>query len=171
MMTDQLSLWESAHAGAVVVDGYRYTLWRSWDAGKSRVLFIMLNPSVANSVDSDPTLRRCISFARSWSMGSIEIVNLFAMISPYPDVLKQAAEPIGEENDSYIQQALTRAALVVLAWGACKHIGQRNLDIRRLLEDREVHCLGRTQGGFPRHPLYLAHETPLIPYSWKDGNK
>ncbi len=80
-------------------------------------------------------------------------------------------QPVGTLNDNYIQQALTRAALIVLAWGACKHIGQRDLDVLRLLEDREVYCFGCTQGGFPRHPLYLAHGTPLVPYSWKDGNE
>ncbi len=94
MATNQLSLWDSTQLGAVIVENYRYTLWRIWNPEKPRVLFIMLNPSKGNQVENDPTLRRCIGFAKSWGMGSIEVVNLFGLISPYPDALKREAEPV-----------------------------------------------------------------------------
>ncbi len=151
--------------GAVIVGRYRYTLWRRWNDAQPCVLFIMLNPSEANEVKNDPTLRRCIGFAQSWGYGSLEVVNLFAYISSDPSTLKQVEDAVGAENDVYIQQAITNVALIVCAWGACKHIGQRDGDVLHLLNEREAHCLGRTQGGFPRHPLYLARETALVRYS------
>jgi hypothetical protein len=124
----------------------------------------MLNPSRASAMDVDPTLRRCLAFVRSWGMGSIEVVNLYAYITPYPAVLKQAKDAIGAENDVYIQQAIRRASLIVCAWGACKLKGRRETDVLRLLQGREAYCLGLTKEQCPCHPLYLAGDTPLVRY-------
>jgi hypothetical protein len=165
MDTAQLTLWASeSSAGAVIVGNYRYTLWRQWDPALPRALFIMLNPSVANGIDADPTLRRCLAFARSWGMGSIEIVNLFAYISPYPEVLKQVEDAIGAENDRYIQRAIARTSLIVCAWGAFKQIERRDREVLRLLDGREAHCLRLTKEKCPYHPLYVPGDTQLIRY-------
>ena len=43
---------------------YRYRLWRTWDVATPRVLFVLLNPSTAAERVNDPTIRRCIGFAR-----------------------------------------------------------------------------------------------------------
>ena len=51
---------------------YRYALWRRWEPGP-QVLFIMLNPSTADELTDDPTIRRCIGFARSWGFGSLAV--------------------------------------------------------------------------------------------------
>lgn len=164
-MTNQMTLWNTENsAGAVILGNYRYTIWRTWNPDRPRVLFIMLNPSTANAVDLDPTLRRCLAFAKSWGMGSLEVVNLYAYISPCPEDLKQV-DAVGKENNAYIQQAITRAFFIVCAWGACKYIGQRDQEVLTLLDSHEIYCLGRTSGGYPRHPLYLAHKTPLTIYT------
>ena len=64
--------------GAVITGNYRYLLWREWDSQSKTVSFIMLNPSRADAEINDPTITRCINFARSWGYGRLEIVNLFA---------------------------------------------------------------------------------------------
>src|SRR5438093_11151238 len=94
---------------------YRYTLWRAWYPDHPRVVFIMLNPNNANEQKNDPTIRRCITFARSWGFGSVEVVNLFAYRAPHPSQLLKVADPIGAENDHYFLQALKRSACIVAA--------------------------------------------------------
>src|SRR6266487_5248505 len=66
--------------GAVLdVSGiYRYSLWRAWSAYHPRIVFVLLNPSTADEQRNDPTIRRCMGFARTWNFGSVEVVNLFA---------------------------------------------------------------------------------------------
>ena len=141
--------------GAVIIGDYRYCLWRVWDLGLPRALFIMLNPSSATETQDDATLRRCVSFAKSWSCGSVEITNLFAFRSTDPTMLSQVADPVGPENTTYIKQAIARAEVIVCAWGAHKSIGYRDIEVLQLLDGREVHCLGCTKNGLPRHPLYV----------------
>ena len=85
---------------------YRYSLWREWDANAPRVAFVMLNPSRADANTDDPTLRRCLGFARSWGCGSIEVVNLFAYRASRPDILRVVLDPVGPENDRYLQEAV-----------------------------------------------------------------
>jgi hypothetical protein len=141
---------------------YRLSLVRAWDEGP-RVAWIMLNPSTAGADQDDPTLRRCIDFARRWGCGSLEVVNLFALVTPLPGALRTASAPIGPDNDAAIAAAIARADLVVAAWGAAHRglLGRAD-DVRARLPARAM-CLGFTKSGDPRHPLYLARDTPLVP--------
>jgi hypothetical protein len=50
---------------------YRYRLERQWDSEKAKVAFLMLNPSIADACQDDPTIRRCIGFARAWGHGGL----------------------------------------------------------------------------------------------------
>lgn len=154
----------SALNGAIIVDNYRYVLWRIWNPSLPRVLFIMLNPSTADQIQNDATLRRCIHFAQSWSCGSIEVVNLFAFRSTNPSMLAHVADPVGPENNTHIQQAIRRASLIVCAWGAYKNSGKRVREVLKFLEGREVYCFGCTREGNPRHPLYVPAISQLLCY-------
>lgn len=44
---------------------YRYTLEIVWDDGKPLAQFIGLNPSTADEVKDDPTIRKCKQFAKN----------------------------------------------------------------------------------------------------------
>ncbi len=68
--------------GAVIRGNYRYLLWREWDSQGKTVSFIMLNPSRADAEVNDPTITRCINFAKLWVYGRLEVVNLFAIVLP-----------------------------------------------------------------------------------------
>ncbi len=99
------SLIEGDRNGAVLsADGvYRYRLWRTWDASKPTLAFLMLNPSTADATEDDPTIRRCLGFAKEWGYGSLVVVNLFALRSPNPDALRENDDPVGPENGEHLQ--------------------------------------------------------------------
>ena len=134
---------------------YRYSLWRTWEPVHPTLLMILLNPSTADGERDDPTIRRCRQFATAWGYGGLEIVNLFAYRTPHPSCLRQAKEPIGGQNDAVIQGAIAHAAQVVVAWGNGGSFLGRDRTILQALVSQPLHCLGITQRGQPRHPLYL----------------
>lgn len=143
-------------SGAVITGDYRYLLWREWNSESKTVSFIMLNPSRADAEINDPTITRCINFAKSWGYGRLEVVNLFAYRTSKPSLLKQAAEPIGKDNDRYIVEAVRRSDRVILAWGNHGTWQQQDLYVLQLLKTyKHLYSLGITKKGCPRHPLYL----------------
>ena len=138
---------------------YRYRLKRRWGAG-DKVLFVMLNPSTADAQRDDPTIRRCIGFARKWGFGSVEVVNLFAYRATKPEALKRVDAPTGPANSRAVRNALRRARLVVIAWGnsgAFQRGGIRMLDrLRHTVRSSKLVALGWTRLGHPRHVLYIS---------------
>jgi hypothetical protein len=141
---------------------YRYHLWRVWDEDAPRVAFVMLNPSTADARQDDPTLRRCLGFARAWGYGTLDVVNLFALRATDPNALRHALDPIGPDNDIYIQDVTRRADLVVAAWGNRGILHNRDRQIGRLLAGLPILCLGLTDQGHPRHPLYVKNNAVCL---------
>ena len=152
-------------------ENYRYLLGRKWDESLPQVTFVMLNPSKANDKDNDPTLTRCINFAKSWNKyGSLEVVNLFAYRSPEPHKLCQVYDPVGSENNSYIQVATERAALIILAWGTGKYprIKNRSEEVISLIYGQQpLHCLKLTKDKDPHHPRGLKKNIQPIIFPYK----
>ena len=145
---------------------YRYLLRRRVGESNRRALFVMLNPSAANERDDDPTIRRCIGFARDWGYGVLEVANLFALVSTKPEALARAQDPIGPRNDATIRAAMKRADIIILAWG---NHGLRLPDRAARVESLarkagHPHHLGITKMGAPRHPLYLPRDTQPTPF-------
>lgn len=146
---------------------YRYTLWRTWDRSSSRIAFVMLNPSTADHRQDDPTIRRCMDFARRWGHGSLLVVNLFAYRTPSPAELARARRPIGPDNDRYLRAARRRCADIVVAWGVHGALHGRDaqaLEILGLGRRKPLLCLGTTAAGHPRHPLYLPGTTRPVAF-------
>ncbi len=52
---------------------YRWWLERQWAAERPRLIFIGLNPSRADGIRDDATLRRLLGFARGWGYGALEV--------------------------------------------------------------------------------------------------
>jgi hypothetical protein len=135
---------------------YRYDLTRVWDRAKNRLCFVMLNPSTADSMVDDPTIRRCGGFAHSWGYGSIVVVNLFALRVTRPIHLNDHPDPVGPLNDD-VAGFWIRRLPVIAAWGAHKKTVERVewFGEQIALNDHPVRCLGTTKDGHPRHPLYV----------------
>jgi hypothetical protein len=142
---------------------YRYRLWRRWDASRPVVAFCMLNPSTADESSDDPTIRRCIGFARTWGYGGLDVVNLFALRATDPRELRLSRDPIGGLNDAYLIDAAARSAAMVIAWGAHGVFRSRGAAALELLSPRgRLLALGWTDSGEPRHPLYLRRDVQPI---------
>jgi len=146
---------------------YRYVLRREIEQPHEvfkPCLFIMLNPSTADAEQDDPTIRRCIAFAKREGCSSLTVVNLFALRATDPSELIGHPDPIGPENDLHIMDQLANhtPGLRIAAWGG-KHIaverGEWLMDMAS-----QLHCLGTTQTHEPRHPLYLRSDTELEEY-------
>lgn len=147
---------------------YRYRLSRVWDEDQPRCVFVMANPSTADHLVLDPTIRRCVAFARAWGCGALEVVNAFGIRSTDPARIREVADPVGAGNDEAIVAAATSGSIVVAAWGVHgAHLG-RETAVRALLGDAgiELHALLVTRDGHPGHPLYVPGET--VPVRW-DG--
>jgi len=144
---------------------YRYLLTCRFGAGPS-VLFVMLNPSQADENVDDPTIRRCIGFARREGFGKLEVANLYGYRTSDPDELFNEDDPVGIENDIALEQAVIRADGVVVAWGNHADPG-RVAEVSRILTSKSnntVQCFGLTQHGQPRHPLYLPADAELMAF-------
>jgi hypothetical protein len=152
--------------GSAIFDetgSYRYLLRREWDGTGEAVGFIMLNPSTADAMTNDPTIRRCIGFARAWGYGSLWVGNLFAYRSRDPKRLLCVPDPIGPENDDYLRQLAGKVQRLVLAWGDRGIYLDRGAKVKRALSARySLYCLGTTRNLHPRHPLYLKKEVRPI---------
>ncbi len=151
---------------------YRYTLWRAGfhqDLSVRKVLFVMLNPSTADALVDDPTIRKCRGFAERWGSWRFDVANLFAWRATDPKELKVAQQSgqdiVGPENGGHLAALATQASRIVVAWGAhAKRWEPYTRTVARSLFTNHrgpLFCLGRTSGGFPRHPLMLAYDTPL----------
>ncbi len=144
---------------------YRYTPWRNWDElfTYSYVVFIGLNPSTADETTDDPTVRRCIGYARDWGYAGLCMMNLFAFRATLPADMKAAQDPVGPDNERALIDISEYAGVVVAAWGVNgAHLGQ-DLKVRKIIPD--LSYLKLTKDGFPGHPLYLSRG--LRPMPWK----
>ncbi len=149
---------------------YRYYLAREWDRERPTCCFIMLNPSTADATVDDPTIRRCIGFAKSWCFGKVVVLNLFAYRATDPKALGCGDLFVGPMNDEWLRVNGSTADLVVAAWGAHPIAKARVDDVLRLIP-RPLMCLGRTKDGSPRHPLYVPADTMPVLYAapWTPG--
>jgi hypothetical protein len=145
---------------------YRFRLSRTWAPDAPVVTFVMLNPSTADAHRLDPTVRRCVGFARSRGFGGLEVVNLFAYRATDPSELFHCREPVGPGNDRAVLDAATGSGLVVAAWGNGGGHRGRGQEVAELLAGRGVAtcALGRTARGHPRHPLYVRADVRPVPW-------
>lgn len=148
---------------------YRYSLTRIWDESKPKVMFVMLNPSTADGTQDDPTIRRCIGFAKSWGYGGMHVCNLFAYRATDPKELLKVDNPFGDQNIWVTRNLVDEVEIVVCAWG-------NEPIIRKILKDKspfvlidfclpKCHTLKESVNGTPMHPLYLSKE--LKPNKWQ----
>ena len=156
----------STPSGAIFGEGgldspYRYVLWRRWGTGKAFAHLCGLNPSVADHILNDNTISREIAFGKSWGMDGLIKTNAFGYRATDPKEMKRATDPIGPENDLWIYEASKITPFNVACWGVHGEFMGRGEDLKSRYRWK---CFGVTKAGFPKHPLYLRKDTPLIDY-------
>lgn len=139
---------------------HRYTLWRVWgDVKQDGFLQIIgLNPSTATETENDPTVRRCIGYARDWGYAGLCMTNLFSYRSTDPRGMKAQPEPTNDENREWLLRIAERAGLIIAAWGVHGMHEREDLRVMQLFKSHgyRLHCLKKVFGGaLPAHPLYL----------------
>jgi hypothetical protein len=164
-------------SAALSTDGrYRYDLVREWlptsQQTMGSVLFVLLNPSTADAERDDPTVRKCMGFARRWGFVRMVICNLFAYRTPAPGELWRrhavGEDVVGKDNDWWIFNHASdpKIAKVVAGWGvagADPHVQTRVEAVRKILSGRQIEALKLTRMGFPFHPARIAYtNTPIL---------
>lgn len=146
---------------------YRYTLERWWSGiygANDYACFIMLNPSVADERQDDPTVHRAAMFAKRWGFAGLIVTNIFAYRATDPQKLYGLqVDLVGPDNDDAILRVAKGAKLVVCAWGCHGALRGRAAEVIDTLKANAVpmHCLGVTKAGFPKHPLYMRADKPI----------
>ena len=153
---------------------YRYLLTRHIGGANGRVVWVMLNPSTAGHEEDDPTIRRVMSFSRRLGATDAWVVNVFALRATDPMRLVETTDdPIGEHNRYVWKSAFEDATWIVAAWGkgpksrkgvnGCFVTTELRGTHQRLTMPNAL-TLGKNKDGSPKHPLYLADDTPLVAY-------
>lgn len=143
---------------------YRYALWRIWDESKPAVMFIGLNPSTADETTDDPTLIRCINFAKSWGYGGVYTANLFAYRATQPKELLKRKRVVGKDNNDWLQTLANKSDIIIAAWGNDGKYQNRAQRVKELI--RPLHYLKMNKSGEPAHPLYLKADLKPILFEY-----
>jgi hypothetical protein len=148
---------------------YRYRLERE-SLGDGQTAVIMVNPSTADAVTDDATIRKLRGFGERHGWGRIIVGNLFAYRATDVRDLAHVADPIGPENDQHLLRIAAEADQAIFAWGpvtkqprAVRQRWERVADI--FVHLRPLAIGAPAKCGHPRHPLMLAYAEPLLPWS------
>lgn len=158
-----------------VCERYRYRLERdiipTATTFRTVGLVIMINPSTADAVEDDHTIRKLKGFAARFGWEKLLVGNLFAYRSKDVRDLKRVWNPVGEENDEHLRDMMREAGHVVVAWGPLTKQpaglrGRFRKIVEMAIEERKaLFSIGPTAGdGHPKHPLMLPYTLTLEPW-------
>lgn len=133
---------------------YRYLLTRIWDDKKPYAMCIGLNPSNADSEKDDPTIRNLCAHLNKLGFGGLKMCNLYALISPKPDILFSVPDPL-KNNDLWIESTAHTVQEIIFCWGSFKNIEYRAKQMINLFPSAK--CFGRNKNGAPWHPLAMMY--------------
>lgn len=148
---------------------YRYQLKRQWGSGNNFVLFIAFNPSIADSEIDDPTLTRCINFAKMQNYDGLIMANLFAYRATNPnDLIGDKDYLIGALNDDWIRRSIKEVDAIVVCWGNDGAYLNRSDEVLEILKEyqevKQVFCLDKNATGQPKHPLYAKSDKDWVKF-------
>lgn len=156
---------------------HRYWLIRVWDESLPIMANIGANPSKADEVENDPTVRKDIGFAQRLGYGGLLKLNVGGFCATNPRDWYQAPDPFGAENTpEHFKQYIAQfgATKVVATWGRC--IGRfADAGERIAVAIPELWCFGYTANGSPLHTCILPYRTPLTRFygtlAWRRLNQ
>lgn len=148
---------------------YRLLLYRIWDESCHVLGVVMLNPSTADAMKDDPTIRKVMTLAKAHGYGGIAVYNMASLRATKPDkLLESDVDVVGPDNLTYLRRAAMNHNDILVAWGSHKYAHpERTAVMCYLLAGlgSRLLCLGINKDGNPKHPLYLRNDTKMVPYA------
>lgn len=147
---------------------YRYRLERDLAMFGRIAAVIMVNPSTADALQDDATIRRVIGFGQRLGWSRVIVGNVFAYRATDIRLLSGIVDPVGPENAAHLRRICEDADLAIVAWGRLGKLPRKLQDGWRMVETiasdlgMVLHCLGTAADGHPRHPLMLSYGAALI---------
>jgi len=141
---------------------FRYWLFRQWDETLPKAMCIGLNPSTANEIDNDPTIKRLMPLLKNAGYGGFYMCNLFAFVSPNPDDLRRIIDATGD-NDYHLHYCYQQTDAVIFCWGNFKVAQYKAKKMIKYFPN--ALCFGKNANGSPKHPLYMKSTTKLETYA------
>jgi len=151
---------------------YRYELRRKIPCALRWVqpaLFILFNPSTADHIEDDQTVKKGMGFCKEWFCTDMLFWNLYAFRSRWPKDLKAAADPIGPENDKHLRRILksNMDGRIILAWGGMvgPNMKQRVTQVITVLREsgKHVEAIKLNDNGSPTHPVMIGYKNEPVP--------
>jgi hypothetical protein len=134
------------------------------------ILWIMLNPSTADAIEDDQTIKTIVRFSEKWGYNHLIVGNVYAFRTKDPKLLfkamKAGVDVVGPMNNIHLSRMVERARKtggeVIAAWG-----GNAKHPRVRVVQDiaGELRCLRVNGDGSPVHPLYQPGD--LMPTIWQ----
>jgi hypothetical protein len=147
---------------------FRYRLERDLGQKGPTVALYGVNPSTADAVVNDQTIRKDIGFGVRLGWGRIIKANKFAFRATDIRGLRSAADPVGPMADNYLVNIMIEADLHVACWGPLAKLPPTLRNRWREVVDLadfvgiDFACFGTARDGQPLHTLMLAYDTPLV---------
>jgi len=148
---------------------YRHLLSRDWTPEGTEaksILWIGMNPSVADAQASDPTCNREQIYSRDWGFSRYLKANMLDWRATSPkDLPLEPDLACSPQNLPAILAAAVECEVVILAYGKlhARYQAQVRQTIAALRDQgHDLQCLGLNGDGSAKHPLYL--KKTLIPF-------
>jgi len=160
--------------------------WEFYDSGFrdfGTLAIIGLNPSTADETQNDPTVSRCISWARRLGFGRLLMLNMYAFRATYPRDLWRAESGLKIDIITTPNSAAAllqycsqfNASRIIAAWGkgTPRHALYANAHQGRakILADAgwRLDCFRKNLDGSPAHPLYLPYSLTPKPWNYPEA--
>lgn len=158
------------HGDAVFSECGRYRRilrrWTGEDFPERHILLCGMNPSEASATHNDPTITREWGFTVREGYSAFAKVNISDYRATHPkELMKPGVVPVSPENLSVILGAASKADKVVMCFGKVNRaLEGAARETVAALKDAGIPmwCFGTNKDGSPKHPLYLAANTPLV---------
>jgi hypothetical protein len=162
--------------GAIIseCEKYRYALWRTISEQSGiTVGYFGVNPSTADHTIDDQTVMKWRGFSTkipNTVVSKFVVGNLFAYRATDVNQLKKVDDPVGMDNDQWIDKIILKSYILIPCWGNKSKIPKSLLSRVKQVEDKlkasgkPVLCFGKTNSGCPKHPLMLGYDTEIINY-------
>lgn len=139
---------------------YQYLSIFEWGTKSTNPLGVVgLNPSIIKN-NKNTTISILKDLAIKEGFDGLVVSNLYGYISPNPNDLKTVKDPIGKENDIWIQYMQDICEKIICIWGNSGDNYRKETILKNI--NKKAYTIGFTKSGNPRHVLHTKKNVPLV---------